>query len=477
MTYRLLIFWLLCYAAIWTLLTVQLDPTLPYDAVEAYNWGGNAEWGSPKNLWLVGTAIWLPELPLNIYWYGGHFLAIAIGMLGVWVLARRLSGSTQLAWLALLTLNLSGIINFDIIPYNDNYLLVTLWPWMMLFFHLAITRSTSWWLAFALAAGLAMMAKYSTFALVFFIVLATLLVPSIRRCYRQPQFYLAVAVWLALVLPNLYWLWQHDFAAFKWVDSQTSMQLNFAILLSLLLVFYPLFLLWFILRWAGAVLAWPRDLPLRVLLWVYLLPLGIIACWFSFHVGGRLTEWLQSFLILAPALLVGCVRQPPTRSLRRAMIGLLCIALATCLGYAVVMLANVRNAGQKMVGIKAFSTGIEQRWQQRYGTELRYVGGAYLSQWMMVYANSHPQTITRWSNLARPNIYNAQISFSQIVPHGAVLFGQLGEDCAQTNFGGVLNDWPLMRIDSQQNLPFQADPQASVHMLCVAFVRPQFKER
>lgn len=109
-------------------------------------------------------------------------------------MAKWLGGSTQLAWLALLTLNLSGIINFDIIPYNDNYLLVMLWPWMMLFFHLAITRSTSWWLAFALAAGLAMMAKYSTFALVFFIVLATLLVPSIRRCYRQPQFYLAVAV-------------------------------------------------------------------------------------------------------------------------------------------------------------------------------------------------------------------------------------------------------------------------------------------
>lgn len=46
------------------------------------------------------------------------------------------------------------------------------------------------------------------------------------------------------------------------------------------------------------------------------------------------------------------------------------------------------------------------------------------------------------------------------------------------NFGGVLNDWPLMRIDSRQNLPFQADPQASVvHMLCVAFVWPQLKER
>ncbi len=105
-------------------------------------------------------AIWLSWLPLNVYWYGGHFIAIAIGMLGVWLLARRLSGSTSLAPMALLTLNLSGIINFDIILYNDNYLLVMLWPWMALFFHPAISRSANWWPAFALVAGLAMMAKY-----------------------------------------------------------------------------------------------------------------------------------------------------------------------------------------------------------------------------------------------------------------------------------------------------------------------------
>ena len=101
MSYRLLALWLICYAAAWTLLTVHLDPTLPYDAVEALNWGLNGEWGSPKNPWLVGAAmqpaIWLSWLPLNVYWYGGHFIAIAIGMLGVWLLARRLRGSTSLA--------------------------------------------------------------------------------------------------------------------------------------------------------------------------------------------------------------------------------------------------------------------------------------------------------------------------------------------------------------------------------------------
>lgn len=44
MSYRLLALWLVCYAAAWTLLTVYLDPTLPYDAVEALNWGLNGEW-------------------------------------------------------------------------------------------------------------------------------------------------------------------------------------------------------------------------------------------------------------------------------------------------------------------------------------------------------------------------------------------------------------------------------------------------
>ncbi|MCP1065587.1 hypothetical protein M5G07_09020 [Serratia symbiotica] len=41
------------------------------------------------------------------------------------------------------------------------------------------------------------------------------------------------------------------------------------------------------------------------------------------------------------------------------MIWLLCITLATCLGYAVVMLANVRNTGQKMVGaLKSSAQGL-----------------------------------------------------------------------------------------------------------------------
>lgn len=150
----LLLGWCVGYAMLWTGVTFLLDPTVPYDAIEALNWAMNAEWGSPKNPWLVGLvmrpALWLSAPWLSFYWYATHFLAVALGMFGVWQLAWRLSGDRRLAWLAL---NLSGVINFDIISFNDNYLLVMLWPWLWVFFLRAAFDRPGWWLAFAVTGG------------------------------------------------------------------------------------------------------------------------------------------------------------------------------------------------------------------------------------------------------------------------------------------------------------------------------------
>lgn len=52
----LIIVWVGGYALLWSVATIFFDPAVPYDAVEALNWAQNAEWGSPKNPWLVGMA-------------------------------------------------------------------------------------------------------------------------------------------------------------------------------------------------------------------------------------------------------------------------------------------------------------------------------------------------------------------------------------------------------------------------------------
>ena len=61
----LLYLWVSVYAILWICGSYSLDPTVPYDAVEAVNWGMNGEWGSPKNPWFVGAVMW-PAIYLNL---------------------------------------------------------------------------------------------------------------------------------------------------------------------------------------------------------------------------------------------------------------------------------------------------------------------------------------------------------------------------------------------------------------------------
>lgn len=473
----LLVGWVSLYALLWSVATLLLDPAVPYDAVEALNWAQNAQWGSPKNPWLVGMVwrpvVWFSGIPLNAYWYITHFVAIAVGMGGSWFLAKTLSGSERLAWLALLTLNLSGLINFDIISYNDNYLLVMLWPWMLLFFYLAISRHCAWWIAFAIAAGLGTMAKYSTLAFVAGVFAATLIVPRLRVCYRQPLFYLALFTGIAMIAPNLVWLWQHDFAAFSWVDSQIKRQFNPEILITLLSIYYPLLFLGGILHHSQIPLRWPGDGDKRVLILVAVLPLAPIVLWFLFHDGGRLTEWLQPFFILAPALVVACAAAPHRQPARSALLALIGAAALILLGYTTVMVMNVENAGRKMSGVIPFSQQIERLWQQRYGTPLRLVGGIRLAEWLTFYAPSRPKIITPWDNKTKPNIYNTDISRGEIERSGALLIGLPNNGCTVASFTRVLEPWPTLSLDAIEETLYQEDERQGTKALCVGFIRPQ----
>ncbi|HGG4756894.1 TPA: glycosyltransferase family 39 protein [Salmonella enterica subsp. enterica serovar Ball] len=475
MTRVLLFVWVSLFALLWSLTTILLDPTVPYDAIEALNWAQNAEWGSPKNPWLVGM-VWRPALfftgiPLNAYWYITHFFAIAVGMIGCWFLAKYLSGNESLAWLALLTLNLSGIINFDIISYNDNYLLIMLWPWMMLFFYLAIVRHSAWWIAFSVAAGLGTMAKYSTLAFVGSVFIATLVVPKVRICYRQPVFYLALLVGVIIIAPNLFWLWEHNFAAFNWVDSQIKRQFNPVIFIKLLSIYYPLLFLWWILHLSKIQLQWPTDINNRVLLLVVLLPQVLIWLWFLFHHGGRLTEWLQPFFILAPALIVTCVINHNVQPVRRATFVLIGTAALVLLGYVTVMTTNVGNAGCKMSGVIPFSHKAEQLWQERYGTQLRLVGGERLAEWITFYSPSRPKIITPWDNNTKPNIYNSDIKVANIVQSGSLLIGLPDKNCTLASFSKVLTQWPQLSLDAITQITYQ-EAQHNSYLVCIGFVKP-----
>ncbi|VVD61010.1 glycosyltransferase family 39 protein [Pandoraea anhela] len=464
------------YAIVWTLVSARLDPTVPFDAVEALNWARNAEWGTPKNPWLVGISMW-PALGLKgealaFYWYASHFAAIAVGMLGVWHLAKRLSGDTRLAWLAMLSLHLTGAINIDILPYNDNYLLVMFWPWMLWCFVRAMCDSPGYWIGLGIVAGLAAMTKYSTFALLGAMFVVTLWTPQARRHYRHPAFALGAILFVALIAPNVLWLVEHDFAAFRWVDDQIRQRLNWRGLRGALTAFYPVATLALVMHLAGMRFTRPTHAT-RLAACAVLPALAPILVYFTLHDGGRISEWLQPFAVPLPALLVGCVASASGKRAWRISRWLPVVGLTVLIGYAAVLGMNLRNAGQKFAGIKAASLEIEQRWNAHYQMPLSFVGHDHLATWLTFYAPSQPRLLMTWSSAQRPNIYTRDLDEVEVRARGAILLGRPGRSCRRASFAQTLALWPSLSVSFRETLPFAYHGGAAPIPLCVAYIAPQ----
>ena len=80
--------------------------------------------------------------------------------------------------------------------------------------HVWATRRTAWWLAAGLAAGLAVLSKYSGLFLAPGVLLWLLLIPEGRAELRKPGPWLAAAVAACVFAPNVVWNAQHHWLTF-----------------------------------------------------------------------------------------------------------------------------------------------------------------------------------------------------------------------------------------------------------------------
>jgi Dolichyl-phosphate-mannose-protein mannosyltransferase len=464
------------YAMAWTIASFLLDPSVPYDAIEALNWATNAEFGSPKNPYMVGGIMAVgqllePAIPITLYWYLSHFVGVAIGMAGVWLLSRRVLGNNELALLSLMSLNLTGVTSFDIIPYNDNYLLVMLWPYVFLFFIKAIYDSAYHWFSLAVVTGLSAMSKYSTFAFLPFMLIYTLAVPEARKAYKSPVFYLAILLFLLLLVPNAVWLHGHDYAACNWVQSQLSSRFTLDTAIAFGAVFYPVLLLPMILTLLGGRWNLPDTAERRAVLFVFVTPLLLILAFFSFHSGGRITEWIQPFAILTPVALLSLLNMGPIKSLRGVSYSLLALSIAVWVGYSTVLKQNIHGAGTKRAYLKSVSVELNTLWREKYHEPLKFVGGGEFSHWLTFYAPDRPRIAVLWSNSRKPNIYSSNINARDILDNGALLVSDPGAVCCQTNFADAISDCPAINTSETQAYSFVTKDGQTLN-LTLAFSPP-----
>src|SRR4029077_6123457 len=78
------------------------------------------------------------------------------------------------------------------------------------------------WILLGIALGLAWWAKYFVVILAAPLALVLLFDPEARRRIAAPGPWIAAIVTLVLVVPNLYWLWQHGSQPFGYAEARAA---------------------------------------------------------------------------------------------------------------------------------------------------------------------------------------------------------------------------------------------------------------
>ena len=218
---RLIAAYLILRAAAWSAVLYVTQPSQPMDVVESLAWG--REWRLVYDIhpgataWIVGVLdrvgggdSFLLSLPAPV--------AVSLTMAAVWLLARSVVGERRGV---VAVLALEGVYYFTVVAaeFNHNILLMAAWAWVVLlaqraFFAPAGKHNIGRWIALGVVCAFSLYVKYSALLL-----LAVLFVWSVadlqaRQCYHRRGLWIALAVFVVLVLPQVNTLWQLGFSPF-----------------------------------------------------------------------------------------------------------------------------------------------------------------------------------------------------------------------------------------------------------------------
>jgi 4-amino-4-deoxy-L-arabinose transferase-like glycosyltransferase len=397
------------HAIIWTALPALIYSNLPLDVIEAMTYGREWQFGYDK----------LPPLPwfaaeiayratgTDVSLYALSQAGVVVAFIAVWMTARPLVGALG-ALAAILIIDGMHYFTLSAAKFNHNVAELPFWALAGFAFHAGLRHGRlRHWILLGVALGLAWWAKYFVVILAAPLALFVLLDPQARRRLAGPGPWIAAIVTLAVVAPNLYWLWQHGSQPFGYAEARAAAPAGALDHLTHPLIFLGGQIYFLIPALLIAVpLFWPRskDEPRkradafdrRI---VTLLAFGPALTLFVFSlVTGRATNAMWGFplwlflglwiVLFAPAAL------ERTRLVRLGAVWAVVFAIfvvAFCADYLVLPRFDHRYRAAFFPG-DALSAAITQRFEQATGKPPAYIIG---SMWdggnVAHYSAQHPQ--------------------------------------------------------------------------------------
>lgn len=211
--------------ALLVLVTAYRGLSLYFDGLDLYvdeaqywTWAQHLDWGYYSKPPVIAGLIALTTSACGDGTFcikSGALLLYPLITLLIWATARRLFGGRVAFWSALAFLLLPGVSLSSLIISTDVPFFL-FWT-LALYAYLRATESDGWgwWLLAGAAAGLGLLTKYTMVIFALSVLLHLALTPGLRRHFRNPRLYAAMALALLVFAPNLWWNAQHGWPTLR----------------------------------------------------------------------------------------------------------------------------------------------------------------------------------------------------------------------------------------------------------------------
>jgi 4-amino-4-deoxy-L-arabinose transferase-like glycosyltransferase len=442
----------------WVLISWLSIPALDSygDMVENYAWSQTLAWGTFKHpplvAWMVGA--WFAVFPTEAWpYYLLSYLNAGVGLVGIVCLARlwlpddmpanRRDVFELTAWLfAALSFPYSNLAA----KFNTDTVLLSVWPWTAYAFFAALRavgtrRRWLFTVLLGVMAAAAMLGKYYSALLLASLVVVSFSHGDYRRWYRTKYPYVAVAVFLLLMLPHVLWEIRMDFPFRQYLESKIDANVDpgrIAVFLLSGIYYLPAsWLAWYVLRQRFSVerkqpVVW--TFPLRGLVLLCCLP-SIITASFNLFARVHLTThwaipaWFALPVLLAVWLLPDIGEQFAWQRFERGLavlgVALLAGGLLYTLTLSIIGDPKYSLARQEMVRT------IETRFLARFpGQELSWAGGSWPESGALAFfSTSHPRALPGFPDERRAmvNAYPAwQARYGVIICYASDTYAREG---------------------------------------------------
>jgi 4-amino-4-deoxy-L-arabinose transferase-like glycosyltransferase len=411
------LFWLftISHVVLWTIAFSMVRHSFGHDGIETVIWARHLEWGYDKHPWLTALVAHFVVWKIGYKWliYFLTELYVAVGFWAIWQLGRKIF-SPIYALVGVMLLEAVYYYTYSPPMFNVHIPLFALWPLLTLIFYNALQRD-KWfdWLGVGIVAGLAMMTKYNTAILLLFMLGFMLLYRDTRRKFLQPGFYLALSIFLIIILPNIYWLIQHDFISIQYLMDKSSVALTWHqriynclnFIINQFLIFLPAVGLYLLLFDRTNKPEMIIERPKKISVWQrnYLLIVGLGLFVFTAAVpllfGARIYNlWGTPMLFLWGFLLLVCWPQKITASSwHRFLIGVFVVMFGFIGGYLIIS-NSVHGLRINDYPAPEIAKAVEAKWHNLYNTPLKYVAGdRYIASYVGYYAPEKPEVFIDWN--------------------------------------------------------------------------------